>query len=115
MLKIVFAVFLFLIGLSIVTAAAQGAVLKAGSTESSMSYSTISNATSPGAALKAGFAEIAKSSSTIYNVRSPLPAGSGSPQLQTSLQQSQQVMQILSNISKTLHDTAVATIRRLGG
>ncbi len=34
--------------------------------------------------------------------------------LQNALQRSQQTLQTMSNISKTLHDTAMAIIRKLG-
>lgn len=35
--------------------------------------------------------------------------------LQRALQQQQQLMQIMSSISKSLHDTAMSTIRKIGG
>jgi hypothetical protein len=35
--------------------------------------------------------------------------------LQNMLQKQQQTMQMMSNISKMLHDTALAVIRKLGG
>ena len=35
--------------------------------------------------------------------------------LQNILQKQQQTLQMLSNISKTLHDTALAVIRKIGG
>jgi hypothetical protein len=35
--------------------------------------------------------------------------------LQNTLQKQQQTLQTLSNISKALHDTAMAVIRKMGG
>ena len=35
--------------------------------------------------------------------------------LQNALQQQQQTLQIIADVSKLLHDTAMATIRKIGG
>jgi hypothetical protein len=35
--------------------------------------------------------------------------------LQNALQKQQQTMQTMSNVSKMLHDTAMAVIRKIGG
>ena len=35
--------------------------------------------------------------------------------LQSALQKQQQILQMMSKISKMMHDTAMATIRKIGG